>query len=441
MRTILRKFFVISIMLFSPIIHTSPFLYVANGSNPSAGNPSNFSTVYVIDVATNSVVTVVDVGTPTNFNGLAITPDGKTVYVSCTTASSNGLIARIDVATNTHILPDIPLTGSAGAIAMSPNGLYAYVTCYDGNVNRINIAQNTVDAVINFSSSVSLETIDIAIAPNGLTAYVSNDQQVTSIDLVTNTTGMSTPSLPGSPQGIVVTSDNNYAYVAAEFASIVQLDITNRLAPTPTGVTISPPFDPQSLAISSKNGQTYLYATDFSSNTFTAINITDPTTPVVGTAVSTGSNPWVIVITPDGTAAYVTNNGSSAPGTVLEFNITNPMVPAQEASITVGDFPAGMAMVIPSISLAITGSRTQNQFLLQTDFINKLTWMPQIQSFPPVAYNIYRDAALTQLIATVPASGNLQYLDHDRSPNTVYTYYIAAVDILGTIYNPVSISL
>ena len=43
----------------------------------------------------------------------------------------------------------------------------------------------------------------------------------------------------------------------------------------------------------------------------------------------------------------------------------------------------------------------------------------------------YRDPALTQWVATVSASGPLQYYDHDRQPNQIYSYYIVSVDSNG----------
>jgi hypothetical protein len=56
----------------------------------------------------------------------------------------------------------------------------------------------------------------------------------------------------------------------------------------------------------------------------------------------------------------------------------------------------------------------------------------------PVAYQIYRDASLTQLVTTVPASGILQYDDHDRNPNVSYTYYIVSIDQTGSPSYPAS---
>ena len=66
--------------------------------------------------------------------------------------------------------------------------------------------------------------------------------------------------------------------------------------------------------------------------------------------------------------------------------------------------------------------------MLQTDYINNITWTAPATGTTPAAYAIYRDATLTQLVAIVPASGALQYYDHDRNPGIVYSYYIVSVD-------------
>jgi YVTN family beta-propeller protein len=420
------------ILIVSYELYAAPFIYVTTDSSPTdlEGGP----TIYIIDVATNALVTTIDLGVDIQYNGIAITPDGKTLYVACT----NDTVSVINVATNTPL--SIAVSAQPRSIAISPNGQYAYVTCNDGTINRINIASGAVDVVISGLTNPA----DITIAPNGLTAYVSryNGTTVTAVDLLLNELG-GTVNVT-SPFGLVVTPDNAYLYATSEtFDEIVQINVTNRLAPALTGVTIpiSAPSSPVGLALLTDSTGIYLYVTLISGSNVIPINISNPTSPIVGTAVSTGSGsqPWMIAITPDGTLAYVSDTGG--PHTLTALNITNRMAPTQAATITQFGNNTTAGLAITPVPLIPSGSKTQNKFLLQTDFINILTWTPQIQSYAPiVAYNIYRDAALTQLIATVPASGPLQYSDHDRSPNTVYTYYIAGVDAFGNVYVPISIS-
>ena len=101
-------------------------------------------------------------------------------------------------------------------------------------------------------------------------------------------------------------------------------------------------------------------------------------------------------------------------------------------------FYSGPALLPPS-SLQVC--KTQNRFFMQSDLINKLTWQAPTSGAAPAVYQIYRDAGLTDLVATVSASGPLQYLDHNRQPNKVYNYYIVSVDGSGNVSTPASVTV
>jgi hypothetical protein len=61
-----------------------------------------------------------------------------------------------------------------------------------------------------------------------------------------------------------------------------------------------------------------------------------------------------------------------------------------------------------------------------------VTWSPPTGGITPVAYNIYRNAGLTDLAATVSANDvPLIFEDHNRRKNVIYTYYIVSIDKLG----------
>ncbi len=89
----------------------------------------------------------------------------------------------------------------------------------------------------------------------------------------------------------------------------------------------------------------------------------------------------------------------------------------------------------------VTASRVRNTFLLQTDLINHITWDVPSSGPTPVAYKIYRDAALTELITKIPASGPLQFYDHNRQPMITYNYYIVAIDSDGNRSAASSVSI
>ena len=117
------------------------YAYVTNfGSN-------NFSpvgtTVSVINLSLNAIVDTITLGIQPA--GIAITPDGSFAYVSnystlyngagfTDLTSSQGTVDIINIQTNTTISPIVGGIGFApGAVAISPNGQFAYVSNFSSN--------------------------------------------------------------------------------------------------------------------------------------------------------------------------------------------------------------------------------------------------------------------------------------------------------------------
>jgi YVTN family beta-propeller protein len=106
--------------------------------------------VAIIDTATNTVAQTVQIGAPSATSDLtevAVTPDGKFVYV----ANPNNSVSVIDTASNT-IVKTISVGMSPAGVAVSPDGVNVYVS---------NSASNTV-SVINTSSNTVVDTIPVA---------------------------------------------------------------------------------------------------------------------------------------------------------------------------------------------------------------------------------------------------------------------------------------
>ncbi len=123
------------------------YAYVTNfGSNNFA--PVG-TTVSVIDLQSNSLVATIQLGTQPS--GIAITPDGRFAYASnyntlylgagfTDLTAGQGTVNIIDTATNKVLGLVIIVGASPDAIAISPDGKYAYVTNYTSdNVYAINI--------------------------------------------------------------------------------------------------------------------------------------------------------------------------------------------------------------------------------------------------------------------------------------------------------------
>jgi YVTN family beta-propeller protein len=96
-------------------------------------------------------------------------------------------------------------------IAITPNGLYVYVTNNDKTVSVINTTSNAVIATVNLAS-VSDPNF-VAITPNGLYTYVAGYEGIAVIE-TTNNTVLTTIGVGNPPSGITINPDGLYAYVA-----------------------------------------------------------------------------------------------------------------------------------------------------------------------------------------------------------------------------------
>jgi YVTN family beta-propeller protein len=185
-----------------------------------ADNGSN--NVKVIDTATDTVTATIPVGAQPY--GLAVTPDGKTAYVSNQGAST---VTPIDTATNTAGTP-IPVGGAPRQIAITPDGSTAYVAnMSSASVTPINTATNTAGTSIPVPCSGPDAA---AIAPANSTLYVTcfgapginpaSYGAVVPINTATNQPG--TPILVSAhPQGIAADPAGGAIYATDAFQSAV----------------------------------------------------------------------------------------------------------------------------------------------------------------------------------------------------------------------------
>lgn len=418
---------------------------------------------------------------------IAITPNGKYAYVTNLGNSVN----VIDIATNTVLSTPGLATGfnDPQSIAITPNGQYAYVAdAGSGSVIVIDTATNTIISTPALTHAFYY-TAAIAITPNGEYAYVTSGTSVNVIDTATNTI-IPTPDLMGafnqpppvgspnltevtntidylagaftSPDAIAITPDGRYAYVADLFNVVQVIDIaTNTIIPTPrlTGV-FSPPFL-QSLAIN-PNGK-YAYVSSAQNGVGGTVSVIDVASNMLISApglAGTFNFAGGLAFTPDGSTAYVVNPILHSPagtdGVAVIDTASNSLISApgirsgfsnpQNIAIT----PNGMYAYVTDVNsnsvtvifiglnspLNFKACKRKNIFLMQTDNINLLTWSTPTTGNAPAAYNIYRNAAQTQLLATISAACPLQYCDHNRNLCLDDTYYIVSVDAAGNTSQP-----
>lgn len=406
---------------------------------------SNISSGYVtaIDTTTNTVVA--DIFVAINLGPLSITPDGKTVYVS---NFSLGNVTTIDTVTNT--VGTSILTGAIpGMIAITPDGTTAYVA--NSGSDTVSIIDVTTNIVINtIAFPAGSGPYGSFIIPNGQTMYVANinNATVSVVDITTNSIVDTIPFLPGSqPFWVVSTPDSKKIYVINENTDdVTPIDVaTNTAGPSFANImgqiqdiVMSPDQAPvasfsvnvqssglptqfNALASISPIGTISSYAWDFGDGTTLITN-----TPIVNHIYSsTGSfNVMLTVTNSAGTSTskvfssrFMSNNGG--PTANLSQIINIPPSPPTDAK----------------------GFQKSCRYPTQTDLINVIKWSPPSTGELPVAYRIYRDAALTELVATIPASEGLTFEDHNRKKNKTYTYFIVSVSATGTISSAASVTI
>jgi YVTN family beta-propeller protein len=115
--------------------------------------------VAIIDTVTNMVVQTVQVETApfgATLTGVAVTPDGKYVYVSNQASNS---VAVIDTVSNT-IVKTISVGASPAGVAVTPDGKYVYVSNQASNgVSVIKTASNTVVDTISVAGPTAISMI------------------------------------------------------------------------------------------------------------------------------------------------------------------------------------------------------------------------------------------------------------------------------------------
>ncbi len=195
----------------------------------------NHFSVHVIDTATNTVTDTVPVGSFPK--GIAVSPDGKKVYV---TNSWNDNVSVIDTAINT-VISSVPVGRFPEGIAINPTGTRAYVTnSLDDNVSIINTKTNDVIATVN----VGINPVGVSVNPEGTKVYVTNvgnfsvpDNTVSVIDTATDNV-TATVKVGQQPVGISVSPDGAKVYVANngdDNVSIIDTATNNVTATVPVG--------------------------------------------------------------------------------------------------------------------------------------------------------------------------------------------------------------
>ncbi len=205
------------------------FAYVTMGSPP--GGPLR-NLIGVVDISSNTVVATIPLGElDSGAEDLAVTPDGRFVYVPTTGAISGGNIFVISTETNTVV--DVIPSSLVHRIAFTPDGAFAYLTevVIEGKILVLDTATKTIVAEIQVRApNTGGYPNGVVISPDGAFAYVTAFDDLKIIDVATRTV-VATRTLPFATEvvsNLALTPDSSYLYATSGLGPMMVFDTKHR---------------------------------------------------------------------------------------------------------------------------------------------------------------------------------------------------------------------
>lgn len=267
---------------------------------------------------------------------MVITPNGKTLYV--TTVRTIARVATvIPVSTVTRKAgKPIPVPGAGqtpSTLAITPDGKTVYVASALGTVTPISTATNKAGKAIGFGFNDSAGTAHLALSPNGKTLYAFGSDPnktvttVTPISTATNRAGKQVPVGQG-PLTIAFSPDSKTAYVASSGEG-PKVFVHAKLTPVSTATQKPAPFlvlgpaaDEIHLAVMPDGSRIYADAIWNGNKDNSTWSIS--TAPLAFTKHWFGpSYPRAMALTPDAKTLFVIDAASGGQGIVVNFTTTD----------------------------------------------------------------------------------------------------------------------
>jgi DNA-binding beta-propeller fold protein YncE len=321
--------------------------YAVVVGSDEAGSPG---VLVPISTKTNIAGKAIDVGVDPQ--SVAFNPNGRFAYVvngfdAATTApSAPGTITPVNLTEGVSGAP-IKVGTNPGNLAITPNGQTAYVT----DSNALNGDPTTITPV-NLTTNTPEKTIDvaaraIAITLNGATAFALGQNGVIPIATATNRVGK-TIEIRGLPQAIALSPDGQTAWVLATpdpglepGSNKVTLSAINT-ATYAVGkvVTLSglPATGQFFIAITPNGAHIYVLGQGPGKTASTVIAVA-AATDVAGKPIKVGAGDTALAVDPDNELVYVLSPGSDYQGPPISSrskNVLGTVIPITAATNKVG---------------------------------------------------------------------------------------------------------
>jgi YVTN family beta-propeller protein len=267
-------------------------------------------------------------------------------------------VSTIDVKTRTKHPDDIPIDPFPFGVAFTPDAKTAFVVAARPNPPRV-VHGKPESGDIGTVSTIDVKTrtkhpsdipvdpfpFEVAVTPDGKTAFVPHAGVVSTIDVKTRTKHPDDIPMEGGPAGVAVTPDGKTALVVNRNSnSVWAIDVKTRTK-HPTDIPVG--SLPWGIAVT-PNGKTAFVA-NMGSGTVSTIDVKTRTKHP--TDIPVGSIPNQVAVTPNGKTAFVTNNGS---GTVSTIDVKTRT--KHPTDIPVGAHPTGVAVTSDGKTAFITNS-------------------------------------------------------------------------------------
>ncbi len=390
--------------------------------------------LFVIDTDTSAVISTI----PLSFSpfNIAITPDGAksyigdlgTSFINVFETSPFSFLTQVDVQNLGFFTPQ--------RMGITPDGSMNLVAVFPDYVAVIDVGSDTVIATITVASSMDLKVL--AISPSGDTSLVTNYESLNVNVIDVNTLSViATISTSSTPTGVAIHPNGDYAFIGTDGGNTVRV-IDMQSYTIIASITVG---GSTSIIDVSPNGN-YLSAPLLALNNAAII---DANSFVQLATITVGAFPVDTIFTPDSALLYFAN--TALLGGTPSVSIIDTASFTVISTITTS--PAGIPWAFafkpeqgpsPSPSIFLSGSASSNTFLTQTELFNEITWCSEdLSQF--AEYRIYRDVAHKDQIGTVLAGAPLKFKDHNRRPNTTYSYFIVGFNQSGVSIAEASISI
>ena len=316
----------------------------------------------------------------------AATPNGRYLYVTNNAAAPNGTVAQFAIAADGALSPLSPATVAAGSyptgIAVSPDGKHVYVAEY--NTGALAIFDVGSDGTLTPNATQPTVTANLdrpygaALTPDGKSLYVPNrglgspgGTTLAEFDVASDgtLTPKATPTVAASngptngPDYVVITPNGRFAY-ATDYLNDDVFQYTvgadGELTPNGTPIGAGAPATHLSATVS-PDGQS-LYLPNGSAIYQFSIGSTGLLSAKFPSTVTSGSNNRSVWFTADGKSAYAANDASSTDGTVSEWDVAgNGELSAKSTPAVMSVAGASAVMIAPDQGPIASFSDTPGQ--------------------------------------------------------------------------------